>query len=70
MSSISSLEIYPLTLLRPIPASSLLRCLKLKLTSKMLFEEKTSVYETHEEKVAQTFIIDPNCPYISLTIKV
>ena len=67
MSSISSLEILPLTLLRPIPASSLLRCLKLKLTSKMLFEE---THETHEGKVAQTFIIDTNCPYISLTIKV
>ena len=74
MSSISSLEILPLTLLRPIPASNLLRCLKLKLTSKMFFKKKhlegkvASI--TLEGKVAQTFVVDPNCTSIPFTIKV
>ena len=69
MSSISALEVHPLTMLRPIPASNPLRCLKLKLTSKMFFYEVASVHETLEGKVEQTCIIDPNCPLISYTTK-
>ena len=67
MSSISSLEILPVIQLRLISATNLLRCLKLRLTSKMIFLEEASVHKTLEGKVAQAFIIDPNCPSISFT---
>ena len=33
----------------------------------MFFKEEASVHKALEGKVAQTFVIDPNCPSISFT---